>query len=324
MLPLSTNAQFPQNTLTEQFSFEVYPKTPGPNENVTVTARSFSFDTDRSYFTWTVNGKIIEQGYGEKQVEFQTGDVGSRSLLQVSIQTPDRGNFIREITISPANMELVWEAQTYTPPFYKGKSLATSQSPVTIVAMPEFVTISGNAIKAEDLIYTWKNGSRVLGSLSGRGKRSITLTGATFFNSLNISVSASSIDSTLTAEKSVSIKSIAPQILVYEDHPTKGILFNRTVDTTFDLKDTEVSFTAMPFFFTGENRNNTSLIYTWKINGKQIDSLGEDPSLITLRPTSGDGQASIDLTIRNARSLLQQARTKFSLYFKGSKENSTF
>lgn len=324
IFPFVTNAQFQQNQLTEQFSFVVSPKTPEPGESVTITARSFSFDTDRSYFTWTKNGVTIGQGTGKKQVVFQVGQAGSRALIRVSIQTPDRDSFVREITIRPASVDLIWEARTYTPAFYKGKALASSQSSVIIVAMPELVSSNGRKIAAENLIYTWKTGSRVLGSMSGRGKRSITLTSASFFNSLNISVSVSSIDLSLTAEKGVRIKSGEQYVLVYEDHPTKGILLNRAIDNSFDLKDEEVSFTAMPFFFTGNSRGDSGLTYVWKINGKKTDSLGEDPSLITLRPVSGGGEARIDLTINNVNSLLQQARTKFSLYFNEPSQNSVF
>ncbi len=320
----TANAQFQQNQLTEQFSFEVYPKEPGPNEDVTIVVRSFSFEIDQSYFTWTKDGKVIEKGTGKKQTSFRTGGVGSRTLIRVLIQTPDRGSFTREITFRPANIDLIWEARTYTPPFYRGKAIATSQSPITIVAIPEFIAPNGKKIAPENLIYTWKKGSRILGSKSGRGKHSITLPSASFFNSLNISVTVSSLSPILTAKKSVSIKSEEPYAITYEDHPTKGILLNYAISDSFKLKNEEISFVAMPFFFTGNSRGDANLEYVWKINGKQADTSGGDPSSITLRPVGKGGKAKIELIIKNSDSLLQQAQNKFSLYFNTITKNPAF
>ncbi len=318
------NAQSQQSPLTEQFSFDVYPRDPGPNENVTILVRSFSFEIDQSYFTWTKDGKVIEKGTGKKQTSFQTGSIGGRTLIRVSIQTPDRGSFTREITFRPANVDLIWEARTYTPPFYKGKAIATSQSPVTIVAVPEFISTNGKKIAPESLIYTWKIGSRILGSKSGRGRHNITLPSASFFNSLNISVTVSSSNPLLTAKKSVRIKSKEPFALVYENHPTKGVLLNRAINDSFKLKNEEISLIAIPFFFTGSSRNDSNLTYLWEINEKQTDTSGESPSLITLRPVGGGGEAKINLSIKNINSILQQARTGFSLYFNTESKPSAF
>ena len=59
------------------FEIRMTPEYPGANTNVEAKIVSFSFDVDSSNITWTLNGKIIEQGIGAKTVEFQTGATGS-------------------------------------------------------------------------------------------------------------------------------------------------------------------------------------------------------------------------------------------------------
>ena len=48
------------------------------------------------------------------------------------------------------------QARRYTPPFYKGKKIFTSESVIKFIAIPNFVTSNNKKIPASDLVYTWK------------------------------------------------------------------------------------------------------------------------------------------------------------------------
>jgi len=117
-------AQIPQ--LGNQLQLDVRPQAPRPGDTVSITAQSFSADVNRSNFTWSVNGKVIKRGLGENKIEFRTGEAGSVSVVRVIVETPTLGTLSSELTLRPARVNLIWEADSYTPPFYQGKALPSS------------------------------------------------------------------------------------------------------------------------------------------------------------------------------------------------------
>ncbi|MFQ5754351.1 MAG: hypothetical protein ACE5HI_20410, partial [bacterium] len=161
---LFVHAQIPG--FGEVILFDVSPENPRPGQIVTVAIESFSVDLDRaSSITWLVNGEAVNRGAGVKQIQFETGELGSVSVVDVVVRGTDIGTVSESVTIRPTEVDLIWEAGVYTPPFYSGKALPSSESEITIVAVPQLVTSSGNKLKSSDLIFTWKKDGKVLGSL---------------------------------------------------------------------------------------------------------------------------------------------------------------
>src|SRR3989344_1441328 len=77
--------------------------------------------------------------------------------------------FFLPTLVSAQSVDLLWQGETYTPPFFEGRSLWSNQSRVTIVAVPQGL---GNA---SALNYRWTKNDTVLGSLSGVGKSLLSL-----------------------------------------------------------------------------------------------------------------------------------------------------
>jgi hypothetical protein len=323
-ISLFAQAQIPG--IGEAISFDISPENPRPGQIVTIDIESFSVDLDRAdSITWVLDGATIKRGAGIKQVQFEAGNLGSRSVIDVIIRAMN-GNTIKEsITIRPTEVDLLWETDSYTPPFYKGKALSSSDAEITIVAIPQFVTSNGSKLNSSDLIFKWKMDGKALGSLSGRGRDSIKIKGPKMFKSMLIQADVSSIDSALAGKGFEVISPVSPKIVFYENDPILGMKYENALNGRFSLLKEEVNITAHPYFFSGSKRVISDFDYSWKVNGSEVVASPDDESSIVLRQVgAGEGEASVSLDIQNLDRILQSARASFSLIFGGIGKDTLF
>lgn len=321
-IPFGVYAQVPDTGAL--FIFKITPTYPGPGDKVTIRVQSFSIDLDRAQVTWRANGRLLAQGTAVQEVSFEAGPLGSSTFVSISAFV-DGELYSDQITVSPADIDIIWETDTYTPPFYSGKALPSAQAPVTIVALPRIVSIFGGSVQIRDLIFTWRENGRVLGNNSGRGKNILRTTGARLFNTKNIEVTATTIDGVTTAKRLLVLTPANPRVVFYENSPLLGMRFEKAIRSTFELKQEEVTVTAHPFYFSGSSRVRDSFEYSWVVNGRVVETLLEDRSSLVLRQTgNGEGSATIALTIQNLEEVLQRARNSFTITFSGGEREKLF
>ena len=317
---LFAHAQIPG--LGEVISFQVSPENPRPNQIVTINIDSFSIDLNRAdSITWLVNNEVVSRGAGVKQMQFEAGKLGSRSVIDVVVRGTDIGTVTESITIAPTEVDLLWEAKTYTPPFYSGKALPSSDAEITITAIPQFVTSNGNKLKSSELIFTWKRDGKVLGKDSGRGKDMIKITGPRIFNSTLIQAKVSSLRSTLQGKEIISISTVQPKIIFYKNDIILGMRYEKGIKDTLTLSEEEVNITAHPYFFSGNRRVSSDFNYNWNVDGSSVPSSPDDESSIVLRQIGeGEGSAVVTLSIQSIDKILQVARESFSVIFGTGKD----
>jgi hypothetical protein len=309
----------------ETVSFSVVPNNPRANQIVTVSIESFSIDLNRaSSITWLLNGEIIAQQAGLKSVKFRTGKLGSSSKVDVVIKSVERGTIRESITISPTEVNLLWEASSYTPLFYAGKALPSSDAEITVVAMPEFVTSNGSRLSSKDLIFTWQKDGKVLGSLSGRGKNTLNIIGPKLSQTSRIEVVVSSSLGSLQGKGTTFISAVSPEIIFYENDTIFGTRYEKAIGNRAVLSKEEIKITAYPFFFSSGSRVVPSSNYKWKIDGSSVENAPNDKSSIVLRQVGeGEGSAQVALSIENTDKILQFAKKSFTMFF-GIGDNSLF
>lgn len=323
LVPFFIYAQIPG--IGDVISFSVSPGSPKANQTVTVEIKSFSIDLDRaSRITWLLNGEIIAQKAGLKTVQFKTGSLGSSSKVDVVIDSVESGKIRESITIKPTEVNLLWEADSFVPPFYKGKALPASDTGITIVAIPEFVTSSGNKLKAENLIFMWEKDGKALGSLSGRGKDTLKTVGPKISRTSRIAVEVSSVEGSLDGKGVVFVSAVSPKIVFYENHNIFGIRYERAIGSETTLFNEEIKITAQPYFFSSNNRVVPSSNYEWRVDASLVESAPGDKSSIVLRQVGeGEGIANISLSIENTDKILQFAKKSFSMLFGIGKSSET-
>jgi hypothetical protein len=304
-------AQAPNTTPVEEVIIaEVVPETPMAFESVNISIESYSYDLSRSKIDWYVNGVLKSSGISKKNFNFTTGDVGSVSKIIYKIQTPEGVVFQKTFTVSPGNVDLLWESTGYTPPFYKGKSLYSFEGQIRLIAIPNLLNKSGVKYKPEELVYTWNRGMGTDTEASGYGKNIFYWNGAIVSDDEEITVTVSDLQNTTRATASITVTPKEAEIFAYENNPSLGVLFNKAIQNNFDLKGSEVSFTAIPFYF---NNPDSDGIYSWFVNGNQSIEASRD---ITFRNTTGElGYSNISFDLSNQKRILQSANSAFNIYF---------
>lgn len=292
------------SAISNLLDIKISPSNPGPNQTVRVSIESYLSDMNKATITWYLDGRVVSNGIGKKSFSFQNGATGKTTVLSVSILTNTGEYITKEFSWTPVGVTLFWEADTYTPPFYRGKPLLSPQARVMVVAVPDN-TGGQNALSAGGLVYLWEKNGTVMSEYSGYGNNSFTLVGPKPYDETNVKVRVSSIDDTMGSEARVYLPLSNPFILFYDNNPILGALYNHPVGTTLDLSKKEFSLIAEPYFFSNERGNTPTLKYTWLVNGKDVQNYGRT---ITLRNETGSkGQSDVSISMRGTKQSFQTA-----------------
>jgi hypothetical protein len=300
--------------IIEQLSVEILPKVPAPGERVNISITSFSSDLTKGYFVWRVNGSNQLEGRGETNFNFTAPRNGSSTTVSVSITKEDGEVLNRSFDFAPAEVDIIYEAQTYTPPFYKGKALFTSESSVRLIALPTFINSSGTRVPAENLSYVWSINGTVDQSQSGYGKNVYQGTAGLVQRPLNVSVEVSAANSNLKARGALFLNYSEPEVVIYENNPLLGVVFEKSISGNFTLKRPEIELQAIPYYFSTPQKNSAFVDYRWKMNGNNLVTSGD--SFVNFRNDTGEeGQAVISLETEHFNKILQLTSSVINLSF---------
>lgn len=305
-------------------SVRTIPARPAPHQMVTIIIESFSIDLDRSSISWFLNNKLSKEASNQKTFSFKTGGPGSTSNILIVVKTFE-GEVIQEVlNIRPATVDVLWEAESYTPPFYKGKSLYPFQGTVKVVALPNIVTSGGGTLAAKNLIYNWKVDGHPATDASGYGKSFIFFRGDVPLKPAKITVEVSSVDQSYVAEGGTTLTPVQPGVILYEDNPLLGILQNRAFFGNITLRDEEIKIVAIPYFVGVTERERSGLSYSWRLNDQKITG-GLDKSALSFRQEKEvAGNATVSLEVSNPSKIFQTISTDLNLFFGKQAEASIF
>ncbi len=296
----------------DDFSISAPSRFPGPNETITLEAVSTSADLSVSTIRWTVNGIVRQTGAGATTLTVTSGALGERTVIGVSATIPGQPPLQTTLTIVPAAVSIVWETDTSVPPWYHGKPLLSSESPLTLMALPAIIS-GGTPVDPAKLIYTWKKNGFTLPQ-SGMGRRSIILPGPQRFTGYSIEVVAATQDGSLAARTTIFMNARDPEAIIYEQHPLLGTRFNQPLTGDMTLSDDEATLRVEPFYFS-RSAISSDLTTTWSINRKPATTPPSEGREITLRRTDASGRSSIGVFLANRANDLQDATASFTLRF---------
>lgn len=305
-LPLVSLAQF---TLPgDSIQLEASPRFPEPNQTVAVTLNDYALDTTGSTITWVINGETNTQFTNQRSISVVAGALGERQTIGVLL-THNNGQTTQATqTITPTILDLVVEANTYTPNWFIGRPVPSIGSSVRVVALPNL----GIDSAPQSYNYTWRLNNAVLGGGSITGGNIQTFTLPLGRNS-TLQVDVSNRSGEVIASKSIIIPHVEPQLAFYELNPLRGtqpIALGEQVP----LIGAEINITAEPFYMDQTIFAQNPLI-EWNINNRVIDNPNLDPQVITLQNGGGTGAFDVGFHIRNLAQLLQGAEGEFKITF---------
>lgn len=214
--------------------------------------------------------------------------------------------FLLPTSINAQSVDILWQGETYVPPFYKGRNLWSSQSGI------RFVAISQGLGNAANLNYKWTKNGTVLGNISGVGKNTLSFSDSILSKPQTIKVDIMSNQDKVLATASTFVTPISPTLAVYENNPLYGFMFHREVSGTHKLKEREVTFAAFPFFFDIVNRQDGVVSYEWHTNVGNV----ETGNMVTYRtPDNTSGSSEVQVRISNTEKILQDANKSFLVEF---------
>lgn len=316
-LPIPT--QIPD--LEEQVDGTMTPAYPKAGESVKISLEAYGTDLNNASVTWTVDGKELESGRGQRTIT-QIAPKSGQTLTVVATINPKNGRPItKTFYINPQNVDIVWEANTYTPPFYRGKSMYIPEQSIKVVAMPNILDQDGTLVSPKSVVYKWRQDNTVLGDNSGYGNQSISYKGDVLALPVKFDVEAS-IENGNTAEDYKYISPTNPEINVYENSPLYGVLWNREVSSGFNFGDSsERSIVAIPYFFGVSGLINQDLSYNWSINGSRINVPTTQREMVFRNSENLEGQSRIGITVTNNNGLSENASSGTTIDFKKTSKN---
>jgi hypothetical protein len=307
-------AQFTIPGSASAVSVSLSPQYPAPNTTVVLTLESALYDLDTSDITWLENGTQVAAGNGLKTLTVQAGAVGSEVDVEADV-AGGSGSASAIASIIPTSIDLLWESNSYVPPFYKGRALPSAGSSVRVVAIPHFSRPGLGIVPSGQIIYTWREDGAVLQSQSGIGKSSAIVDGPSLFGTETISVDAISSDGTISGEAVLRIPDTEPVLTLYEDQPLFGILYHQALGSTTFVPENEMSFAAIPYFVAESGPSAPGLQYDWTVNQTPVSVDPARANEITINAASSSGIALVALALTHATNYFLNAGGTWNITF---------
>ncbi len=292
--------------------FNVTPENPAPNTYASISVATTFFDLTTATIAWLENGKLAESGIGKTTHRVLMGKSGSSMVVSAVVKTLDGAIYEKQIAFRPTNVDLIWESPSSAPPFYKGKSLYGLFGQARIIAIPAITGADGKTISPRNILYKWSKNDEPLADHSGYGRNVFLLDTAELRTPIDISADVSTLDNNYRASGKVTLDTAEPLVLLYENSPLYGILFNHAITGMFSLVDKEATIEAFPYFFTVNDRNK--LTYDWSVNGATTENF-KGPSLTLRKESSEQGSAKVYLNVNNDASLIERGDSEFTISF---------
>ncbi|RJQ33452.1 hypothetical protein C4568_04705 [Candidatus Parcubacteria bacterium] len=303
--PALASAQFWLPGFEDKLTMIMTPTAPGPYSSVHLTLEGSLFNNQSTTVAWTVNGTAVAAN-ADGSIDIQMGAAGEKKTIVATMGTQT----VTRVVI-PATVDLLVEATSYTPPFFKGRPLASPGTNVRALAIPHLGDITSN-----EITYTWRQNGSVIAQ--GKGRSSITLSAPPLFGADTISVEARSADSTYVASASVRLPGIDPNATLYINHPLVGIEYYDAIESGAEISDTEVTFSAVPYFISAGGPSAQDLIYEWVINGRPVPAGETKMNELTINAANSTGAAQIALSLSSSVNFFLRADQSWNVRFTGT------
>ncbi|MCX6752567.1 MAG: hypothetical protein NTZ87_03680 [Candidatus Nomurabacteria bacterium] len=294
---------------------DIVPPNPAPFENTTITLKSYENNLDSVLISWSVNGKTIASGVGDKSFSTTAPTLGAETNVVATISLPD-GPIQTNITIRPSVMVLLWQANdSYVPPFYRGKALPTPDSEVKVVAMPE-IRNGSSYVSPQNMTYAWKKDYTNNVDGSGYGKNFFVFVNDYLEDSNNISVTASTVDQKYSSDANIDIRTAQPKILFYRNDTNLGTIWEHSLTDPHKMQGGSDMIVAAPYFISPEEILTPSLVWSWLINDNSVNLTNYKKYLMPLQVKEGThGTSKLRLDITSKDKIFETASKEINIEF---------
>ncbi len=319
LFPLATNAQLSVQEASQinqqDVSFSSEPEIPGAFQDVTVTVDSYLTDVSRAFFIWKKDGKTVLSATGANQFTFTTADIGQVTTIDVSMLLSTGEAIQKRMLFNPSEADLIWEgADSYTPPFYRGRALPSSEGYIRVVAIPQINNL-GTTANINNFVFRWKRNDAAIPEYSGFNKSALVFQQSYLNEEEKIEVTSQENTTGSVGVGTVTVPIFKPQILMYARDAIKGVDWNHELGKSYDITSVEKTLVAIPYYFSPASPTSPQLRYTWTINGDTVTTPNA-PNTLTLKSGSSKGISNLKVSIENTLKLFLEAEKNITINLK--------
>lgn len=289
-----------------QEGITVQPEFPKPGDIVTLQFESYGANTGGATLTWRVNGQTIADATNRRQATMVAGALGTRDIIEVVIQQQDGVSRSIQTAVVPGYLDIVIEAQTHVPHFYRGRSLPSFGSPVVATAL-----LHTGANSPTDLVYTWRLNQKVLEFGPIRGRNSVTFD-ATWGREMLLSVQVAQPDGTVLGRKAISVPVASPEMHFYEVNGLYGTIPLAIKDRLLMIGST-ATIIAEPYYLNSRVFNAPSS-YRWRVDSEEVTSRS-NPYQVTIQKTGDSGTSRLQFEVLDTMTVQQNARGSIQVQY---------
>ena len=303
-----THAQFPGALPQAVVSLTSNPQYPGPFTETTVSLDDYSVNAVGAVITWYIDGKEQVESKNVRSITLTTGSVGKSTVVKVTLTRQNGGVLTASKTLTPTAVDILVEADTYTPTFYIGKALPSAEANVRAVALVH----DGSSATPDSYTYLWSLDTNVLRGGAVRGAYTYDFTMPRYKNKI-LSVQVLNTRGEVVGKGSTILNPVDPELYFYEHSPLRG-LSTKTLTAPYPLIGEETTIYGEPYFLhTGLDTNETT--FDWRINGTKVNSDFGTPNAVSLKRVGENGEARVDASITTKKPIPQALSKGFDLFF---------
>lgn len=248
-------------SFAQEVTITQFPDSPREGEEVKLTLTSDKYNLNIANITWSIDGQVADSGVGRKTLVMNASTNGVAQVVIASIEQvgfdPSQAQRVVEAN---TNFILYEGADSYVPPFYKGRRLPAKEGTVR-TAIFSFRDGDITGLNSGNDTYTWRVNGEDRKDLSGPNKIINNILTKVTDNLLTVRI----VKEDPQQNKKITDMSIPMQkteVVVYKTDEKK--LLHQVLGDTETAK--QIHLLVEPFFFSISSRSSNELSYIWKIN----------------------------------------------------------
>lgn len=289
-------------------SLETIPQYPEPESDIFISLNDYNLNSVGSTIQWYINDKELTQSKNERSIRVHTGKMGETQEVKVVLSRTRAPVLTKTLHITPNIVDIILEAKTYVPPFYKGRALPSSESLIRAIAL---VHNTSGGIKTT-YTYKWSLDDTVLFGGPMKGKY-ILEQPVPLFGGSELTVEVFDANNVPVGKKSIGIEPVEPELYFYEYTPLRG-LSERAATNPLTLISEETIIFGEPYYM-NTRMSDTNANFTWHVDGKEVSHDSSAPNMLTVRRNGSSGQSSLSLDILTKTKIQQYVMNSLSLVF---------
>ncbi len=274
---------------------------PAPGDRVEATVKNFDPHAPESLI-WRINGTVNTSYNDQRSIRFSAGRPGETT----SIAVHQGERLLAQANVTPVQVDIIIEPDTYTPAFYPGRGLPSAGAEMRLTALVN----DGRNNPTNHYTYTWRINNQLLdgGPMRGNYQTSATTPNR---RSVTVTVELTRFGAGVVARETVQVPVALPEVHFYTVSSLYGTQ-PRSLGQQTTMTGNNLTIQALPFYAPREALAEGEV--TWRKNGRDTESDPDNPFIIDLQ-RDGQATAMLNFLLRHPRNVMFNLQERLQVRF---------